>query len=910
MKLKFLIITLFICTLGFSQNNGTVTGTITDKDMGNETLPFASVMVKNTSIVANTDENGKYSLQVPEGSHILVISFLGYHSAEISFTIKAGETKTIDQAMASTSVLLEDIVIEKTVNREKETALLLEQKNAAVITQSIGAQEMSRKGVTDAEAALTKVTGISKQQGENNVFVRGLGDRYNSTTLNGLPLPSEDPTTKNISLDFFSSDIIKNISVNKTFTPGISGDNGGANIDIVSKEFVGDEYIEVEVSSGINSQTYNKDFYTIDGENFMGFSDKEANVSNLNEYSFKNSLDPNQQSTQLNTGLSIAGGKRFEIGDNTLSMFLLGSFSNSYQYREGTVKQNTSAGSIIQDMDFKRYVYGVQQTLMGNFKYRFANANTLSFNSLYIHDNTQDLGNYSGFNGADGQETDLEYLRRQQTNNNNLFINQLLSQIIISDNMNLDLGLSYNMIRTSEPDRRVNTFLFRDGTYRPDSNSAGNHERYFGVMDEDDFNAKAILNYSLSNEKESKLSVGIDGRHTVRNFEALIFNHRFNNSSQEVDLNNLDALFNQQSLDNGIFQLQTGRASTQNNPDAFLPFYYDATRNIYGGMASFTHAFNENLSLVAGARFDKVDIDIDYNTNIATNVTFGDAVIDESYLLPSFNLKYNLTENSILRFAGSKTYTLPQFIEIAPFKYPDVNFSTQGNNNLIPSQNYNLDLKWEFYPKPDEIIAVTGFYKQIIDPINRTEIPIGGNVLTFFNTGSSATVAGGEFELKKNIYKVTTPETNNESVLSGGLNVSYLYSVQKLEATLPSFTKFGGEEQLQGASPLLVNADITFNRTQEKFSLSSSMVFNYFSDRIFAIGTRGNTNVIEKGIPSLDFITQTTLGEHFGISLKARNLLNPEYRLIREGNNNGISETDLSVYKLGLNLSIGFSYKF
>lgn len=909
MNLKILLLTLFISAFGFAQK-GTVTGTVTDKDMNNETLPFASVVVKGTPIGTNTDENGAYTLSVPAGTHTLIFGFLGYESVEVQVTVQAGETKTINQALASTSVQLEDVVIEKTFNREKETALLLDQKNAVEIKQSIGAQEMSRKGVSDAQSAVTKVAGISRRQGEKNVFVRGLGDRYNSTTLNGMPLPSEDPTSKNISLDFFGSDVIKNIGVNKTFSSSIPGDVGGANIDIVSKEFTGDDYVEISIGSGINTQTFNEDFYTIDGENFMGFSNKESNVNDLNVYSFENSLDPNMQSMQLNSSLSVSGGKRFDIGDNTLNMFLTGSMENGYVYKEGTVRQNTSAGSIVQDMDFQRYTYNTSQTLMGNFKYKFNN-NTISLNSLYIHDNNQDLGNYFGFNGADGQENDLEYLRRQQTNNNNLIVNQLLSEIELNDNMNLDLGVSYNMIRTSEPDRRVNNFLFRDGTYRPDSNSAGNHERYFGEMNEDDIAGKGILSYSLNAEKSSKLDVGFNVRHTKREFEALIFNHRFNNSALEVDINNLSALFNQQNLDNGVFELQTGRASTQENPEAFTPFWYEGTRSIYAGLASFTHSFNDKLTLVAGARFDKINQEVDYNTNIATNATFGDAIVDESYILPNFNLKYSINENSILRMAGSMSYTLPQFIEVAPFKYPDVNFSTQGNPDLVPSQNYNFDLKWEYYPESDEIIALTGYYKQIIDPINRTEIPIGGNVLTYFNTGGTATVAGAELELRKNIYKVSSTESTKESVLSGGVNISYLYSVQKLEATLPSFTKFEQEDELQGASPVLANADLTFRKTGETYNVTSSVVFNYFSDRIFSLGTRGNSNVVEQGIPTLDFITQTMLNDKFGISLKARNLLNPDFNLVREANGDtGIPETVLSTYKLGLNLSLGFSYKF
>ncbi len=906
MKRKFLLIALFIFTLGFAQNKGTITGTITDKDMNNETLPFATVAIKGTNISANADEMGNYTLSVNEGSYTVVFAFLGYHSVEVPATVKAGQATVINQALASTSVQLADVVIEKTVSREKETALLMEQKNAAVITQTIGAQEMSRKGVSNAEGAVVKVTGVSKQQGEKNVFVRGLGDRYNSTTMNGLPLPSEDPEYKNISLDFFSSDIIKNIGVNKTFSSDIYGDVGGANINIISKELSGSQNLEIGVSTGINTQTVGQDFLMMDGGNYFGtVPDKGSNISDLGEYSFKNSLNPSTQSLQTNTSVSAAGGKKFNIGEDTFSMFLVGSHSSNYRYREGKIRQTTSIGTIFRDQDFEKYTYNVSQTLMGNFKYKFENLNTISLNSLYIHSNTQSIGDYFGPNDPQ-QDGDLEYLRRQQMNNNNLWVNQLLSTVKVNDKIDLDMGASYSMVRTSEPDRRSNSYIFRDGTYRPSTNSAGDHERYFAELDEDDFSGKAVATYKLSEDKESKIDFGYNFRNTTRDFAATTFNHRFS-TPQEIDINNADALFTQESINNGIFELQTGRG-TQSNPRAFEPFTYNGKRTIHAGLATFSHAFNEELSMVLGARFEKVNQEVEYDTNIATSAVNGISKIDESYILPNLNLKYNLNEKNVLRAAGSMSYTLPQFKEVAPFKYSDINFSSQGNPDLIPSENYNADLKWEFYPESDELVAVTGFYKHIKNPIARSEIPSGGNTLTYLNVGGSARAMGIEVELKKNIYKIEGSEYGNETVFSGGVNVSYLNSKQELENELPQFTNT--EDELQGASPLLVNADLTFKKTTENYSFTGSAVMNYFSDRIYSIGTRGFENVIEKGIPTLDLITQTSLGEHFAISVKARNLLNPDFQLTRESNGNTNPETILSTYKLGIDFSVGMTYKF
>ena len=173
MKLQFLIITLFICTFGFSQNKGTISGSLTDKDASHQALAFANVLIKGTKIATNTDIDGKYAMTVNPGNYILQFSFLGYESVEVPVTVAANQTLTVNRALGSGSFNLEDVVIKKaSTNREKETALLLDQKQAVVIKQSIGAQEMARKGVSDVEEGLTKITGITKVDGQRFVYQR------------------------------------------------------------------------------------------------------------------------------------------------------------------------------------------------------------------------------------------------------------------------------------------------------------------------------------------------------------------------------------------------------------------------------------------------------------------------------------------------------------------------------------------------------------------------------------------------------------------------------------------------------------------------------------------------------------------------------------------------------------------
>ena len=909
MKINFLMILLLCCLSAFAQQ-GKVIGLITEQDASQFPLPFVNVEVVGGAFGVVSDESGNYVLNLPAGNHILKFSYIGYNSTERPITVTQGETIELNISLKSDAMLLDAVMITTVQNREREVALLLEQKNAVSIKQVIGAQEMSRKGVSDAEGAVTKISGVSKQQGSKNVFVRGLGDRYNSTTMNGLPLPSEDPEYKNISLDFFSSDIIQSVDVNKTFSSTIYGDVGGANIDITSKELAGNKGIEVSISNGFNTRTIHKNnFLGLDGGTWFGnVENSQPPISDLNSYSFQNSLDTNVKSAPNASSITASGGYKFPLFNGNMSVFLVGNFSNKHHFQSGTIRQTTSVGTIFQDQSFEKYIYNVTQSGLGNFKYRFANNNTIAVNLLYIHNNTQDVSEYLGIDDPQ-EEGDIAFLRRQQMNDNTLFVTQLLSDIKVNEKTTLELATSFNTVQGNEPDRRSNSFLYRFGTYIPSTNSAGENERYFSELSENDFTAKAALTYELpsSDGLTRNVSFGYDFRNTVRDFDATIYNHRYLPPYlPEIDINNVDAIFNQQNLSNGIFELQTGNG-TSSNPNVFDPFFYRGERLIHAGYGSIIYDVTEKLTTSAGLRFEKVNQTVSYDTNIASSATDGISEIDKNYFLPNVNIKYSVTERSNLRTAASLSYTLPQFKEVAPFKYQDVTFSSQGNPNLVPSENINIDLKYEFYPKTDELFAITTFYKNIKDPIARSEIPSGGNTLTYLNVGGQANVFGVELEMRKNIFKIENTNFEDETTLSFGANFSYLYSKQQLDNTLPQFTNTSDE--LQGAAPILANADITYRKSSDKFSITSAVVLNYFSDRIFSIGTRGFENVVEKGIPTLDFVSNATITKNWGLNLKLKNVLDPSFTLTRESNGSAPSAT-LSEFKRGVDISLGLTYIF
>ena len=262
--MRNLFTALFILCLGIlsAQETGSIVGKLTDKEANNEPLAFANILIKNTTKGTTSDFDGLYEIpDLDPGNYTVVFSFLGYETLEIpNVTVEAGKVTEVNTGLGAGSVSLDEVVITRSTRNDSEIALLLQQKEALVIQEAISAEALTLKGIDDAAAAVAQISGISKQQGSSNVYVRGLGDRYQNTTMNGLSLPSNDVNKKNIDLDLFSASIIENVAVSKGYSSSFYGDFAAGNVNINSKDYTGDGYLEVSLGSGLNSNAVGEDF--------------------------------------------------------------------------------------------------------------------------------------------------------------------------------------------------------------------------------------------------------------------------------------------------------------------------------------------------------------------------------------------------------------------------------------------------------------------------------------------------------------------------------------------------------------------------------------------------------------------------------------------------------------------------
>ncbi|GGF64337.1 collagen-binding protein [Wenyingzhuangia marina] len=892
----------------FAQSKGTISGKIQDKDMGLEPLPFVSIYdSKDNTVGTTSDFDGNYIIKLSPGVHTLVFEFVGYETVKKQVTVKANATQNITIVMSSVADALDAVVLTAVVNKESEAALMEVQKESVVVIESVGAEQLSSQGVSDAAAATTKVTGVSKQQGSSDVYVRGLGDRYNSTTLNGLPLPSNDPSNKNISLDLFSTDVLQNVGISKTFSSSVTGDLGGANINVETKQASTKSNFAIGISTGANSQTTFKDFKNINSANYLGIqTNTDQPITDLQKYSFTGQISPSTSSALPKVGISLNGGRkvRFDNG-SSFSYFLVGSFGNSYRFQQGiNVGNRTATSQGSNYYDAKEYSYSASKLAMGNFEYSFNSDHKILFNSVFVHSNSQKIQDYYG----DTNDNNDVNLVLQTESQDKLLVNQLISKNGFGEYLDLDLGLAYNNVVNDQPDRKKNVVILDDpsGKARFSTGTARENSRYYQNLTENDLVgnivAKIYLGERGAEDTKGSIGVGYSFRNTKRDFKAWYFDHNALSSSNLFDPNNLSAILNQQALDNGDFDLRTGFGFGRGALD---PFTYDGDKMVNSANVNLDYNITDKLFFSLGGRFENITMDVNWKTNLSDD----SAQLNNTYILPSLNLKYSLNDENQFRFSASKTYTYPQFKEVAEFVYEGANYTEQGNGDLEPSDNYNLDVKYEFFPENGGLISATVFGKMIKNSINRIELNAASdNAYSYQNTGD-AKVLGLEMEYKTTLATFGDDTTEDFSKIKFGANGTYMYTTQDLE-TRGLFRPTNTTSQLQGASPIIVNGDISYVLNHKDQESMATLVINYQGDKLYSIGTNSGTigleDVVQKAITTLDFVAKHQFNKNMSLKVSLKNILNPSIKRVRD------LDTPLTnvSYKRGIDLGLSLGYKF
>ena len=936
---KLLLNFIFILFTSFIySHSGKVTGLIMDGEY-DEPMAFANVIVKGSTIGTTTDFDGKYSLDLEPGEYTLTFSFVGYQTIEVSeVLIKSDEVEQVDVTLSTNT--LDEIIITTTVRKNTESAVLDIQKKSAVMLDGLSSQGIKKAGASNIASAVKSVPGVSVQGGKY-VYVRGLGDRYTKSILNGVDIPGLDPDRNTIQMDIFPTNILENIIVIKSAAAEYPADFTGGVVDIVTRDFPTKKETSFSIGSAYNSEMHFKNDFLIgpsEGTDFLGF-DNNSRSRPINRYqyipgtfenyplltqltsSFNPILQAERKTSKNNFNFGFTTGNQFLVGDNDKLGY---QFSLSYRNETSFYKNrvdnrltkdpNNSSNYNLLTSRLSTGDEGENNIILSGLAglvYKRENSK-YKLNLLHIQ-NGESVGGYfnqeasqAGAGGGIEQYTKdvIQYTQRSVTN---LLLN---GQHNIENGWNIDWKISPTLATVLDKDHRTTAFqITQEGDAIIAPSSSGYPQRVWRDLFE--FNLANQVNflkkYTLK-DKPAKLKFGGGMTYKFRDFE--LDYYIFTSTNPVVPNGQANNLL----LTENIWTPET-QAGTHL---VFGNLYqsansYEGEQRIYSGYFSNEFELIENLKSVVGIRTELFQSYYTGQNQSGSQVFYNEKIIDNFDIYPSANLILSLNENSNLRSSFSKTTARPSFKEASRAQIYDAISDRLfiGNLDLKPSYIDNLDMRYEIFGDKGDIIAFSGFYKTFKDPIELTFFASAPNQLTARNLGS-AKVYGAEFEIRKPLNIISDDVRKwrfslNASLIKSSLEMFEDEYNNRLNAARDGESIYRTRD-LQGQSPFLINSNIEF--LNEETGFQYGLFYNVQGRTLEVVGTGIVPDVYTVPFHSLNFNLKKFLDNDgkSSISIKAKNILNSKKESVYESFN--ISDEIWTSRMQGTEISIGYSLKF
>ncbi len=919
------LLLLFISSVGFAAAIGKISGTVIDKKTGDR-LVGVTVKIAGTRQGASTDIEGRFLIAgLPSGKYTLEVSYVGYVTQTISdVEIKENTNTPLNVVLEESSDNnLQEVKITFKASQESVNNLYANQKASINISSGISAELIKRSPDKNTSEVLKRVSGASIQDNKF-IVVRGLSDRYNSAMLNNAVLPNTEVDKKAFSFDILPSNLIDAIVVNKTASADIPGDFSGGVVQVTTKDFPDNKFLNFSLGTAYNFQSAFKDFQRSargSGEVF-GFANKDREIPSnfpakgaylalpINERAalsrqFTNNWGYNNVTAvlgpifQANYGTS----KRFK-NDSQFGTVL----SLSYRYDERLRKSEQIAfmGDAIGDR-FNDNVYNYNTNIGGlaNFAYSWG-TNKIALKNIY---NRVLENQFTAREGIDDSQSPFfrtaDYLLQRSLVSTQLSGNHQLSA---ESKIKLDWNLNYANTDRREPG-------FKRMEYQEESAGGGYTRASIpssGQADPrlaGDFNSK--LNENLYGgafditvpvkwiQDKNKIKFGYFGQYRKRDFAARVLGFI---RGEQFDTNLLllpqDQIFAASNIRENGYVLN----EITNGSDI-----YDANSFLNAGYLMFDGFVTEKLRVGLGARLESYNQQLNSSDNAGSPIN-----VDTTYtnLLPSLNLIYNFTEKASIRLSGSQTVGRPEFREIAPFGFYDFNknVAVVGNPSLKQSKTTNVDLGYAIYPSAGQVFSVSAFYKNFDSPIEqRLQLGSTGRIFGYGNS-NSATLYGVEMEFRRPLDLLS--ETLKNFTFSA--NASYMKSEVKVSTTVNST----GKRPLQGQSPYLINAGLQYNSKVEN-STGVSLLFNRIGKRIWAVGNVLDPDIYENPRNILDLqLSKRFAKSRAEIKLNYSDILNNRAIYYQKAKG---ADPDASYKKgsdklniadtFGSTLTVGFSYR-
>jgi hypothetical protein len=926
LKILLLIFTWSIALTAIAQD-GFIRGQVLDDEFG-DPLPGVTIFLEGTTIGTLTDLDGKFNLNAAPGTYNLRISYISYETLNINdLEVKAGEVTLLDNLRLKESVIeLQEVTITAKVVRNTETALLTMKRKSANVIDGISASSFRKIGDSDAASSMKRVPGLSVEGGKY-VYVRGLGDRYTKTIMNGMDIPGLDPDRNTIQMDIFPTNIIDNIIVYKSFTADLPADFTGGIIEINIKDFPEKQQGSISIGGGYNTgASFNKNYVTYPGSptDFLGFDDGTRSIpatTNIPSYTdvindpygpqglryqeilrdFNPTMAAERKMSFMDFKLGFSIGNQIPRKKVTWGYNLALTYKNETDYFEGAEygRYGLSSDPNEYQMEMREYQkgdIGENNVLIGGLA-GFAlktKKSKIRLNAVHLQNGESTAAIFDPYIGHDqgsefvGFQHNLDYGERSMTN-------VLLDgkHMFGNDTWIIDWRIAPTFSKMKDPDIRFTRYVTDGGAYIIGTES-GLPERIWRYLEEMNLAGAFDVTKKWDNKGYAKPKLMFGGAYTYkeRDFEILKYAFPIKNLTLTGDPNELFEPSNLWPVDSNINMGTTYDCE-------FIPLnvnkFNSNSSNMAGYVSMEVNPFSK-LKTIVGVRFE-------YFRQHYTGLNDNKHQINDSLMLdqpdffPSVNIILAINDKMNLRWNYARTIARPSFKELSyativdPISsrtfigglFPDQDLGTgtvYWDGNLVSTYIHNADMRWEWFPKPGQTISLSAFYKYFIKPIELVQYSIASGNFQPRNVGDGQ-VLGGELEVRLKLDLIAQAL----KAFHFTANFTYIYSRIKLSQTeyesrlanARTGQSVSEYRAMAGQSPYMINCGLSYDGGEHGFwdGFEAGLYYNVQGLSLLYVGMVDRPDIYTKPFNSLNLNLTKGFGKKkkFHLGLKIENLL-------------------------------------
>ncbi len=895
-----------------------IRGRVTDGRTGEGLIEATIKVTAGAKRSALTDLDGFYRLKLPPGTYDLRVFYELYEGRRIqNVVVKPGEVTTLEVALESDARSVQEVVVEAKVDKRNESALLQERKKSAVVSDSIGAQEIARTPDSNAGEAVKRVVSATVVDGRY-VFLRGLGGRYALTLLNGTLLPSPEPDEPSVPLDLFPTALVANLNVLKTYSPDLPGSFGGGTLVIDTTTFPTAFELSAKLTVSGDTQTTFRprlaDPHRSARERF-GFDEPKRALPDAvptngpvqvrEGFTTDDRLDaarslPNEWSPTVisaaapNTSLALQTGNSFKLGgEKRLGVVIAAQWSRKELTRRiATANPEQVEDTIVANDRFTTEAGSVAGTtsLLANLGLQLNRDHQIDALGLVIN-------NFDATAIAlEGTRLDVNSSQRStrlHPTHRQLVFTQLrgFHRLAALNESEIDWQINYSRVHRDEAD--IRDFSYEDsGLGSLWSTQPGSGDRFFVGLTEQ--SAGGTLNIDIPLRPGLKVKLGGLGQYSGREFSGRRFRYRNRGGlALEVLQGPPEGILTAENLEQGFLRFEENTRAS----DA-----YSATRTIWGGYTLAEWRPADAFRMQAGVRYEGTQLRLRADSLFSVEpASSKPPEVDrtEHDFIPSVNLVIGPSEKLNLRLGYAYTLARPTFRELGPFLFYDYlrRRDVTGNPALEQTRIHHADLRAEWFPSSNEVIAVSGFYKNFVKPIEKLAAGGGGSGNQFvFANAAGANLVGAELEARTNPGRLIGALRD----FRVGANVALVWS-QMVISTMPGVNLTNQIRPLQGQSPYIVNGFVQWQAEESGTELG--VFYNVYGPRISEVGTDSVPDSYEQPFHQLDFVASQRLPMGFALKASLSNLLD-QTRFITSG------QVQQWSYKPGVQFALALGWNF